>query len=743
MRTRSGDIITQFDLHNLEDVSLIKWDLLSIEALDKMRACIDLLVKVGRVKEKNTLKETYESVVGVYKIKRDNINSWHKLWNHEIWSFFQMEKDSGIKGISLMKPTTVDDLSILNSAIRLMAPEKGGEMPLNKLARFKADEGEWDRELKQYGLGEKEKALLKPILGISYGLCITQEQFMQLVQLPELGGFSLAWSDLLRKSVAKKNPKDFDKLEKEFFKVTKEKGCNENLCKYVWYLISMSKGYSFNLSHTFAYSVIGLQEMELACEYPVIYWNTANLIVNSGAVDGDSEEDEENVIEESAEQEETAFDCQEEQEMVEEDNDEKTEDSTDETKKKKKPNKIDYGKIATAIGSMQSAGIKIALPDINKSDFTFTPVEEENKIYYGIKGILKIGKDLAKIIIKNRPYSSVDDFISKVKINKPQMINLIKCGAFDNFGDRIEIMKDYILSISGAKTTLNMRNAQKLIEKNLFPEELSFNVKVFNFNKFIKKMSKTVGLVTKYYLDPYCFSFYESNFDNDDIEIEYKDGQPVGYIMAARWDKEYKKQMVPLSNYIKSHLNDLLIGLNKELFDDMWNKYALGNISKWEMDSVNFYFHDHELKVVRPIIYDLSNFKDIKEEPEVINTVCIKGRDVPIYFLHRIAGTVIDKNKNKNTVTILTTSGVVDVKIYANQFTYFDKQISIMGADGHKKVMEKSWFTRGNKIAFTGIRRENNFIPKKYKNTQYPLIELITNINDDGTLTTITERSSA
>lgn len=468
--------------------------------------------------------------------------------------------------------------------------------------------------------------------------------------------------------------------------------------------------------------------MELACKYPIIYWNAANLIVNSGAADGNDDDDDD-----------TDEEAKEEANCSEEAQDDYPDD--EEAPKKKKVNKIDYGKIATAIGSMQTAGIKVALPDINKSDFTFTPVEEENQIYYGIKGILKIGKDLAKTILKNRPYTSIENFLSKVKINKPQMVNLIKSGAFDSFGDRIEIMKEYILLICGAKTTLNMRNAQKLIEKKLFPKDLEFNTKVFNFNKFIKKISKDKGLTDRYYLDPYCFSFYEQNFDTEIISIEWENDEPIGYISSAMWDKLYKKLMQPLSDYIKSHLNELLIGLNKELFDDMWNKYALGNISKWEMDSVNFYFHSHELKNISTSTYGLSDFRKIKDEPEVINTVCIKGRDVPIYFLHRVAGTVIDKNKNKNTVTILTTTGVVDVKIYANQFTAYDKQISVMGADGHKKVIEKSWFTRGNKIIFTGIRRENNFIPKKYKNTQYSVIELITDINDDGYVSVKTERA--
>ena len=69
---------------------------------------------------------------------------------------------------------------------------------------------------------------------------------MSLVQLPALGGFSLTWADKLRKSIAKKNPKEFEELTKEFYQVTKEKGIKENFAKYVWeVLISMSKGYGF------------------------------------------------------------------------------------------------------------------------------------------------------------------------------------------------------------------------------------------------------------------------------------------------------------------------------------------------------------------------------------------------------------------------------------------------------------------------------------------------------------------
>ena len=104
-------------------------------------------------------------------------------------------------------------------------------------------------------------------------------------------------------------------------------------------------------------------------------------------------------------------------------------------------------------------------------------------------------------------------------------------------------------------------------------------------------------------------------------------------------------------------------------------------------------------------------------------------------------GTVLDKDKAKKTVTLLTKSGVVTVKIYGQVFTHYDKQLSERGADGKKKVIEKSWFQRGNKIVVTGIRREDSFLAKKYSRTPYHLVELITHINEDGTIET-TSRST-
>lgn len=246
MRAPDGTVITQFELHDLEDVSEIKMDLLSVEAADKIHTCLDLLMEQGYVEKKATLRETYEEVLGVYKINRDDEKMWDMIQNHEIVSLFQMEQQSGTRGIALTHPRTVDELAVLNSVIRLMAAEKGAESPLDKYARFRFNPKDWEREMIQYGLTEEERQILHRELDISDGLSITQEQFMQLVQIPECGGWDLQFADKLRKSIAKKNPKEYEELTKQFFQKVEEKNLSRKFCDYVWNVeIALSRGYGF------------------------------------------------------------------------------------------------------------------------------------------------------------------------------------------------------------------------------------------------------------------------------------------------------------------------------------------------------------------------------------------------------------------------------------------------------------------------------------------------------------------
>lgn len=743
MRAPNGDIITQYDLHDSEDVSLIKYDLLSVEALDKMHICLDLLAEQNYIDGTKPLRQLYEDTIGIYNLERTAPDMWKMVWNHDILSLFQMEKQSGVQGIALVKPESVDDLATLNSVIRLMAQEKGAEQPLNKFARFKKNINLWYKEMKDYGLTKEQMEILEPVVKLSYGICESQEGFMQLVQMPECGGFNLTWADRLRKSIAKKNPAEYEKLQKEYFATVTEKGLDQKLCNYVWnVLVATSRGYGFNKSHTLAYSLIALQEMNLAYRFPLIFWNCACLISDSGG----AEKGEENELDEEGSREiiwdstdgismvDFSNDNEESEEDEDDDEDDENEEVTTTTKKKKKTKANNYGKIAAAIGKMKAQGVSITLPDINKSRYTFYPDVELNTIRYGMSGITRIGEDLIKTIMANRPYESIEDFLRKVKINKPQMVNLIKAGAFDFLGDRKDIALEYIKAVSDTKKRVTLQNMKMLIDFGLIPDEYDMERRVYNFNKYLKKFKSGEYFI----IDNIAFNFYEQHFDMDKL-ISTENGF---IIKQTVWDKIYQKHMDIIRPFVKKNSEQLLEAINNRIISDNWNKYCSGSISKWEMDAISCYFHEHELAATKIARYNIKNFGKLPEQPEVAFMYEKKGQSIPIFEITRICGTVLDKDKNKNLVTLLTTDGVVEVKLFGPVFNNYNKQISIKNeATGKKTVIEKSWLTRGNKIIVTGMRRESMFIAKKYKNTPYHLVELITEIAEDGSIKTVGERA--
>ena len=725
MRAPDGTICTQYELHSDEEVSLIKYDMLSVEAIDKIQTCIELLCEYGFVERKSTLKETYESIIGIYNLERDNLEMWKMVWDHKISSLFQMEQQSGVQGIKLIKPKDVGELATLNSVIRLMAQEKGGETPLEIWSKYRKNIRLWYNEMREYGLSEEEIKWLANYPDITNGIAESQESMMKLLQEPKLGSASLDEADKCRKAIAKKVGKLFDECEKQFYERIEKNHCSKPLADYVWHvLIAMQRGYSFNKSHTLAYSLIALQEMNLAYKYPIIFWNTACLITDAG---GNEQEDiEQDQWKEDIDYgDEDLFD-----EQVEEDEElDEYDDEEVKTEKKKITKVVAYDKIATAIGKMKMTGINVSIPDINDSSYTFTPDVKNNTIRYGIRGITRIGEDYIKNIIENRPYTSLQDFLTRVKTTKTQAISLIKAGCFDKVENktRQEIMQQYIDSISDKKKRLTLQNMQMLITKQLLPNELDYQIKVYNFNKYLKK-NKFGELYYK--LDEKAQNFYEKNYDVDVLE----NIQGEIYIQQKIWDKVYKKEMEPVRNYIAAH-PELLDNLNNILYQEVWDKYALGNTSKWEMDSLSFYNGPHELSNISDI-YNICNFFELPENPIIDKVFTKNDKQIIMYKLNVIAGTVIGKNKSKHTVTLLTTDGVVNVKFYKTQFAKYDKQISERGINGKKKIIEKSWFTRGNKLMIVGIRRDDFFIPKIYSKSMYDsAIMFINDINENGIIT--------
>lgn len=617
---------------------------------------------------------------------------WSMVHEHKILSLFQMEKQSGIQGIALAKPQNVDDLATLNSVIRLMAPEKGAEQPLHKFARFKHNINEWYKEMSDYGLTKEEQKLLKPILLPSSGLCESQEGFMMLVQMPECGGFDLTFADKLRKSIAKKKPEEFNKLAEEYFRVTAEKGLSKNLCNYVWnVLVSTSKGYGFNKSHTLAYSLVALQEMNLAYKYPIIYWNTACLIADSGGEDSST----------------------------------------------------DYTKIAQSVNKIRNAGVNISLVNINKSSLEFEPDENNNQILFGMKALNNVTDDLVNTIIANRPYCSILDFCNKIRPKKQSMISLIKAGAFNEFCSQQKAMVEYLWITCDKKKRLTLQNMPGLIRYGLLPEDTERHIlarRIYEFNRYLKAECKYDG--TYYRLDERAIDFiYEISTQIGGIEEGIVNENDMFLFSIKDWDNFYQKEMDVFRDWIKENKDSILDELNTQIFMQDWKKYAKGNVSSWEMEAMCFYYHDHELKNVNKPKYGLSNFNTL---PEIPIADKFFRQTIPLYKLSIICGTCIAKNKDKGVAYLLTSEGVVvPVKFSREYFSIFNKQIFRKNSDGTKTILERSWFNRGQKILVQGYRRENEFVAKKYANstTAHQLYH-IDAILADGSLVLRSERAT-
>lgn len=691
MRAPDGTIITQYELHDSEALSLIKYDALSVEAMDKIQICIELLQKYGYIDSNLSLKEAYESTIGIYKLDRTSPEMWKMIWDHKILSLFQMEQQSGVQGIALTKPKSVSELAVLNSVIRLMNTDKDGEQPLNMWVRYRKNPQMWLREMQNYGLTAEEINWLSHHPSITDGICESQEGLMALVQEDRLGGNSLGFADKCRKGLAKKIGAIFDECEKEFYKNAKEKGCSERLAHYVWdVLLKVQRGYSFNRAHTLGYSLVALQEMNLAYKYPTIFWNTANLIVNSG---GDQS------IEGS---------------------------------------QTDYKKVAIALNKTIAAGINVSLIDINKSDYSFVPDVENNQILTGMKLLGGLNNSIIEDIISKRPFMDIRDFMKRCPQNKTVMISLIKSGAFDNVEaewanelkttPRVLAMTYYINKISEPKARLNLQNFNGLMQRNLIPDDLILQKKLYKVNKYLKANCKYKNYY--YFNDEIIYNFCIDELKLNDNLFEIHESVP--FMTQDVWDSLYKEFMTEASKWLKEHQEELLKEFNFLAFKDQWDKYAEGSISKWEMDSLCFYKSPHELIDVNKYIYGLSEFADLPEEAEVDYFFKKAGRQIPIYKLTKIIGTVIGKDENKASVYLLTPSGeVATIKFTKQYYANYAKQISEVGDDGKKHVIEKSWFTRGTKLLITGYRRNDTFVAKTYANTPTHQLYKITAVKDD------------
>lgn len=698
MKTPKGEIITQWDLHRCEACGMTKYDFLVTEVQDKIVETIKLLQKYNKIDSNLTLREVYNKYLHPEALPLNDERIWKALQENSVLNIFQFDSDVGSQAAKKIKPTNILEMADANGLLRLMTSEKGAETPMEKYIRYKNNISLWYQEMDRAGLTKEEQTVIEPYFKQSYGVPPSQEQLMRMLMDEKICGFSLKEANAARKIVGKKQMAKIPELHQQIL----DKATSPILGKYIWENgVGPQLGYSFSIIHALAYSFIGVQTIYLAINWNPIYWNTACLIVNSGSLE---EEDE--------------------YEIEEDENGERF---------VKKEKTTDYSKLAKAIGDITSRGIKVSLIDINKSGFSFEPDEPNNEILFGLKGVNKIGGPVIDQIIDGRPYTGIIDFINRCPLNKTQMVSLIKSGAFDRVDNhwtskicidnpRYAIMAYYVLLACDPKKRLTLQNFNGLLKNGLIPEELNKQKQVFVFNKFLKD-NKKVG---KYYVfDAGSLEFYSQYYDQNELDVI----NGITCILQTKWDKIYQKEMDDARNWLKENQEEVLNEYNTLLFNETWKKYATGNVSAWEMESLCFYYHDHELINIDKHKYGIVNFFDLSYEPEVDYFFKRAGRDIPIFKLYKIAGTIISKNNTKASVAILTTDGVVNVKFTKEYYAMYNRQISEVQPDGSKKVLEKGWFSRGTKIMVTGYRREDTFVAKTYKSTSTHQLYRIVNVD--------------
>jgi len=234
-------IITQYEMHSIEDLGLLKMDFLGLKNLTIIE---DTLARIYVLH--NNLK------IDLDKIPEDDPKTFELLQNALTTSVFQLESDGIKRYLKELKPTTFDDITAM---VALYRPGPIQFIP--------------DYIERKHGKQKIEylHPKLEPILKDTQGICIYQEQLMKIAQ--EICGFTLGEADVLRKAVGKKIKELLDAQETKFIEGAIKNGVSKKIAEKLWQWILPFAAYGFNKSHSAAYALIAYQTAYLKAHYPV------------------------------------------------------------------------------------------------------------------------------------------------------------------------------------------------------------------------------------------------------------------------------------------------------------------------------------------------------------------------------------------------------------------------------------------------------------------------------------------
>ncbi len=232
-------IVTQYEMHSIESLGLLKMDFLGLKNLTIIE---DTLARIYKVQGKS---------INIDNIPLDDKATFRLFQKAETVGVFQVESDGMRRYLKELKPTDLEDI------IAMVALYRPG--PMQFIPDYVA--GKHKRRNIEY-LHPK----LKPILSPTYGIPLYQEQVMKIAQ--ELAGFSLSEADVLRKAIGKKIKKLLMDQKEKFIEGSEKNGIEENISQKIWHWFEPFARYSFNKSHSACYALIAYQTAFLKAHFP-------------------------------------------------------------------------------------------------------------------------------------------------------------------------------------------------------------------------------------------------------------------------------------------------------------------------------------------------------------------------------------------------------------------------------------------------------------------------------------------
>ncbi len=351
-------IVTQYTMTTLEHLGLLKMDFLGLRNLTVLEDAAELV----RKRQKDFKVES---------IPEDDEETFAMLSAGKTSGVFQLES-TGITAVCIgLKPKSIEDIT---AVIALYRPG-----PMDSIPRF----------LECSSHPEKisyKHPLLEPILSVTYGCIVYQEQVIEIFR--KLAGFSLGQADMIRRAMSKKKHEVIDAERRAFIYGDEERGIpgcvkngvDEATANSIYDEILDFASYAFNKAHAVAYAVVAYRTAYMKCRWPCEYM--AALLTS--------------VL-----------------------------DST--------------GKVAEYISECREMGIKVLPPDVNESDARFTVVGKN--IRFGLVAIKNIGEKFIQLLMSERsmngPFTDFEEFCRRMsgkELNRRAVESLIKSGAFDSLG---------------------------------------------------------------------------------------------------------------------------------------------------------------------------------------------------------------------------------------------------------------------------------------------------------------------